>query len=117
MKQIAMPGEGQKMIYLREFDIDTGSSKLKHLPWLFSLLRGDISFVGREMDIDLTQRKDDISLSLKPGITGLEQINKNRDISDKERIKYNVFYLKNYSLLLDIEILLKSVFKQNKFTV
>ncbi|MBN2412061.1 glycosyltransferase [candidate division KSB1 bacterium] len=117
LKQITMPGEGQKMIDLREFDINTGVIRWKYLPWLFSLLRGDISFVGREMDIDLSNRKDDISLSLKPGITGLEQINRNRDISDKERVKYNVFYLKNYSLLLDIEILLKSFFKQNKFTV
>ena len=112
-----MPGEGQKMIYLREYDLNAVEQKWKHLPWLFSLFKGDISFVGREMDIDLTHRNDDISLSLKPGITGLEQINRNRDISDKERIKYNVFYLKNYSLLLDVEILLKSVFKQNKLKV
>ncbi len=117
LKRTTMPGEGQKLICLREFDINTGALRWKYLPWLFSLLRGDISFVGREMDIDLSRREDDISLSVKPGITGLEQINRNRDISDKERVKYNVFYLKNYSLLLDIEILLKSFFKQNKFTV
>jgi lipopolysaccharide/colanic/teichoic acid biosynthesis glycosyltransferase len=46
----------------------------------------------------------------KPGITGLVQINRRADLSAEEVEKYNLYYAKNQSLVLDIEILLKTIF-------
>ena len=45
----------------------------------------------------------------KPGLTGLLQVNFHDDLTSEEIKKYNVYYAKNQSLLLDVEILLKSV--------
>ena len=47
---------------------------------------------------------------LKPGLTGLVQIYRNRNLSVLEKEKYELFYLKNYSPFFDIEILAKSLF-------
>lgn len=107
-------GAGKRYVVLQEFMTPELKSIWRHIPWLFAVLRGDISFVGREIVADLSNRDKDAGLSLKPGITGLEQLNRSRQIDDAERIKYNIYYLKNYSLLLDLQIVIKSVFTKNK---
>jgi O-antigen biosynthesis protein len=45
----------------------------------------------------------------KPGLTGLIQLQRNRTLSEQEREQYNLYYAKNQSLALDVEILLKTV--------
>ncbi|MBF8296342.1 MAG: glycosyl transferase family 2 [Bacteroidetes bacterium] len=45
----------------------------------------------------------------KPGLTGLIQLQRNRTLSDQEREQYNLYYAKNQSLALDVEILLKAM--------
>ncbi|MBU0699681.1 exopolysaccharide biosynthesis polyprenyl glycosylphosphotransferase [bacterium] len=46
---------------------------------------------------------------VRPGITGLAQVNANYDISPKSKLKYDLLYIKNYSLVLDFKLMLKTL--------
>ncbi len=84
---------------------------LKYLPRLSAILNGTISFVGRDIYAGNTDLENPVVLSLKPGITGYEQINRHSE-TDKDRNKYNIYYLKNYSMVFDVQILLKSLLQR-----
>jgi len=78
-------------------------SKLFLLPKVFT---GEYSFVGYPIWL-ISENKHYIG---KKGLTGLIQLNYYPGISDEELRNFNLFYTKNQSLLLDIEILLKTFF-------
>ena len=89
--------------------------KLDELPQLWNVLKGDMSFVGprpcltTQSALIEERRKRDV-LSLRPGITGLAQIN-NIDMSDPVRLaEKDAEYLATYSFLGDIAILFKTIF-------
>ncbi|HWP51960.1 MAG TPA: undecaprenyl-phosphate glucose phosphotransferase [Clostridia bacterium] len=98
--------------FLRKFSID-------ELPQLYNVLRGDMSLVGPrpERPFFVEQFRDEVPLYMlkhlvRPGITGWAQINGWRgDTSILERIKCDMFYIENWSFLLDIKILLLTIFK------
>lgn len=77
-------------------------SKLLLLP---DVLRGKYSFVGYPVWLDTNKQYIG-----KKGLTGLIQLNYNEDISEGEMENLNLYYAKNQSLILDVEILLKSFF-------
>ena len=77
-----------------------------YIVFAVELLRGRISLVGSEIDIDATQVS-----GFKPGITGLVQVQKGEIIDSGERKRLQLYYMKNYSPFLDIDILLKSLFR------
>ena len=78
-------------------------------PWLWLVIQGRLSLVGREPEI--SDIPEAISRFLKPGLTGLVQVNRDKNLTKKEKEKYQLFYLTNYSPLLDLEILFKAIFK------
>mgnify|MGYP000671933981 CR=1 FL=1 len=94
--------------------------KLDELPQLWSVLRGDMSFVGPRPPVVFHPYPiDDYPsdylnrFSVKPGITGLAQVSgyrgeikKKSDI--KNRVRLDVFYIENWSFLLDVKIILMS---------
>lgn len=80
------------------------------LPILPAILKGHLSFVGRDV-FDVLE-KNDIGFSLQPGLTGLELASRQDDLTREERKRYQLYYLKNYSPMLDIEIILKTILKQ-----
>jgi lipopolysaccharide/colanic/teichoic acid biosynthesis glycosyltransferase len=92
---------------------------LDEFPQLINIFKGDMSFVGpRPARPWVTQRHIEkvpffaISLALRPGVTGWAQIHQGQDSGDAsilERIRYNLYYAKKFSLLLDLEIILKTV--------
>jgi exopolysaccharide biosynthesis polyprenyl glycosylphosphotransferase len=88
-------------------------TSIDELPQLFNVLKGDLSLVGpRPEEIALVKRYEPFlreRLKVKPGITGLQQITCRGSNSMKERMKYDLTYIKNQSLLLDVKILLKTV--------
>lgn len=87
-------------------------TSLDELPQLFNILRGDISFVGpRALHPDeLNQyHNKDLILTVKSGLTGLAQVSGRRDISFEERRKLDLYYVQNWSLWLDLIILLKTI--------
>jgi GT2 family glycosyltransferase/lipopolysaccharide/colanic/teichoic acid biosynthesis glycosyltransferase len=75
------------------------------------VLKGEMSIVGPQSDtagpLVAGSKRTDLFLG-KTGITGLVQINRRTDLTLEEVEKYNLYYAKNQSLVLDIEILLKT---------
>ncbi|MDO5518505.1 MAG: exopolysaccharide biosynthesis polyprenyl glycosylphosphotransferase, partial [Clostridium sp.] len=98
--------------FIRKFSID-------ELPQFFNVLKGDMSLVGPRPELPhfVDEFKDEIPLymvkhQVKPGITGLAQVNGFRgDTSIKKRIEFDIHYIENWSILLDISILFKTAFK------
>ena len=92
---------------------------IDELPQLFNVLKGDMSLVGPRPEIPhfVEQFKDEIPLymvkhQVRPGITGWAQINGLRgDTSIVERIRYDLFYIENWSIFLDLRILLMTPLK------
>ncbi len=89
-------------------------TSLDEFPQLFNVLQGQMSLVGPRPIIpaELEHYGDQGAsfLALKPGMTGLWQISGRNDISYEERVKLDIYYVENWSLFLDIKILLKTVF-------
>jgi exopolysaccharide biosynthesis polyprenyl glycosylphosphotransferase len=91
---------------LRRFSID-------ELPQLYNVLRGDMSLVGPRpplpQEVARYQRWQRRRLSMKPGITCLWQISGRNEVSFEDWMKLDLTYIDNWSLLLDLKILLKTV--------
>jgi exopolysaccharide biosynthesis polyprenyl glycosylphosphotransferase len=103
--------------FLRSWNMD-------EIPQLFNVLRGDMSLVGPrpERPHFVERFKNDIPRYMsrhlvKSGITGWAQIHGLRgNTSIEERIKYDLYYIENWSVLMDIKILLLTVFaKKNAY--
>ncbi|HBJ2621749.1 TPA: undecaprenyl-phosphate glucose phosphotransferase [Clostridium botulinum] len=98
--------------FIRKFSID-------ELPQFFNVLKGDMSLVGPRPEIPhfVDEFKNEIPLymvkhQVKPGITGLAQVNGFRgDTSIKKRIEYDIHYIENWDILMDIGILFNTAFK------
>jgi putative colanic acid biosynthesis UDP-glucose lipid carrier transferase len=101
-------------------------SNLDELPQFFNVLLGDVSIVGpRPHMLKHTEEYSNIISKymvrhfIKPGITGWAQINGyrgdlNRILMEK-RVEFDIWYMENWSLLLDIKIILKTVVKVFKW--
>ncbi|HTQ51755.1 MAG TPA: sugar transferase, partial [Candidatus Acidoferrales bacterium] len=88
---------------------------LDELPQLFNVLRGEMSLVGpRPLPVDEVKRFSDLAhrrrLSVKPGITCLWQISGRNQIKDfKDWVRLDLEYIDNWSLWLDLNILLRTI--------
>ncbi len=89
--------------YIFKVELSKYFSKLLLLPQVFI---GKYSFVGHPVWLEY----DSKNFIIKKGLTGLIQLNYYENISGEELMSYNLFYAKNQSLMLDIEILLKTFF-------
>ena len=91
------------------------SSSLDELPSLWNVLKGDISLIGpRPLLVDYLphyseqQRKRH---QVKPGVTGWAQVNGRNAISWEEKFNYDIWYVENQNIWLDIKILFLTVKK------
>ncbi len=88
-------------------------SSLDELPQLFNVLRGDMSLVGPrppiEYEIEHYQEWHKQRLEAKPGITGLWQVSGRSQVPFDEMVMLDIHYTENWSLLLDLKILLKTI--------
>jgi lipopolysaccharide/colanic/teichoic acid biosynthesis glycosyltransferase len=97
--------------FMRKMNID-------EVPQFWNVLKGDMSLVGPrpEMTELIANWKEEIihynaRHFAKPGMTGYAQVNGMRGNCDlRERVRYDLFYLENWSLWLDFQILLKTFF-------
>lgn len=89
-------------------------TKIDELPQIYNIIKGEMSLVGPrpERISSLDDYDDNISkrLNVKPGITGLAQVSGNIHISLNQRYELDVYYSQNYSILLDIRIIIRTFF-------
>lgn len=93
--------------FLRKTSID-------ELPQLFNIFKGDMSIVGPrptlKYQVDNYDNFQKRRLEVPPGVTGWAQVNGRNSLSWPQRIKLDVWYVDNYSFLLDMKILWKTIF-------
>lgn len=87
-------------------------TSLDELPQLFNVLRGQMSLVGprphEPQEVDRYQKGYKRLLTIKPGITGMAQVSGRSNLPFAEEAKLDIFYIENWSILLDLIILLKT---------
>lgn len=93
--------------FLRRFSID-------ELPQLVNVLRGEMSLVGPRPILNCEVGSFERALqryrfSIKPGLTGLWQVSGRSDTSSLQRLSYDLEYVRNWSLHLDLKLLLRTV--------
>jgi GT2 family glycosyltransferase len=110
-----------RVLMLREFEITEaastqpalrlrslkGAGRLGKWPWLWEIVRGRLSWVGRELNASPRAQ----TLGLRPGLTGLAQVHRNAALSQEEKDKYELYYVTHYSPVLDLEILFRAIFR------
>lgn len=88
---------------------------LDELPQLFNVLKGDMSFIGPRPllpeYLPIYNDEQKLRHSVRPGITGLAQVNGRNAISWRKKFEFDTFYAKNLSFLLDIKIAFLTVKK------
>ena len=99
--------------WLRKFSID-------ELPQLFNVLRGQMSLVGPRMisppELEKYSDAKALLLSVKPGLTGYWQVYGRQRVDYAERVKMDMFYVENWSLALDLKLLLMTPMRVLKGT-
>ncbi len=91
------------------------STSIDELPQLINVIKGDMSFIGPrplpvrylELYNDEQKRRHDVL----PGISGLAQVNGRNNISWTKKFEYDVYYVDNLSMILDIKIILLTIKK------
>ena len=91
-------------------------TRLEELPQLFNVLKGDMSLVGPrpERPVFTYQFNEEIPgfinrLQVKPGLTGLAQVNGGYELGPAEKLEYDLYYIENRSIWMDIKIILKTI--------
>lgn len=92
--------------FLRRWSLD-------ELPQLINVLRGQMSLVGprmiTEQELDHFGHWRDNLVTVKPGLTGLWQISGRSRLGYDERVRLDMYYIRNYSIWRDLEILIRTV--------
>lgn len=92
--------------FLRRFSLD-------ELPQLFNVLGRDMSLVGPRMispeEMAMYKQFDMNLLTVHPGITGLWQVSGRSDISYDERVRLDMYYIRNWSIWLDLQLLFQTI--------
>lgn len=91
-------------------------TRIDELPQLWNILKGDMSLVGPRPEVpELKEQFEKVMpnfndrLAVKPGLTGWAQINGGYELTPAETLDYDLYYIKNKSVLLDLKIMLTTV--------
>lgn len=101
--------------YITKFGRVLRITSLDELPQLINVLKGDMSIIGprplipQEKEIHKLRLENGV-YSLRPGITGLAQINGRDLLSIEDKARFDAMYLKSVSLKTDFFIVIKSIF-------
>jgi lipopolysaccharide/colanic/teichoic acid biosynthesis glycosyltransferase len=86
---------------------------LDELPQIFNVLKGEMSLVGPRPEmpfiVDRYTDQEKERLQVKPGITGLWQLSGKTNSSIQDNLEYDLVYIKNLSIYLDLKIICKTV--------
>lgn len=91
------------------------STSIDELPELINILKGDMSIVGPRPllveYLDLYNEEQKHRHDVRPGLTGLAQVNGRNSITWEEKFKYDIEYVKNVTFINDCKIILKTIEK------
>ena len=109
-RKAEIAGELAEPVRIRELWIRGRKARgpLGLVPLFGAVFTGAMSLVGMEMR---PFERSGPAAGFKPGLTGLVQLNAAKRLSGEEKERYRLYYLKNYSYLLDMEILFKALFR------
>lgn len=113
-KYMATSDVGDPKQYLTPLGRVLRKWSLDELPQLFNVFKGDMSLVGprpliaNEEEIHTMRERFGV-YSVRPGVTGLAQINGRDTVTPAEKVRWDVCYLEHFGLLLDLKILLATV--------
>lgn len=86
---------------------------LDELPQLINIMKGDMSIIGPRPALcehmERYTRAQKKRFVMRPGVTGLAQVNGRNMLKWSKRIEYDLWYIENYSLWLDMKILVKTL--------
>lgn len=92
--------------FLRKYSLD-------ELPQLFNVLKRDMSLVGPRMispeEVAMYKQFDMNLLTVLPGITGVWQVSGRSDVSYEERVRLDMYYIRNWSIWLDLQLLFQTI--------
>jgi len=92
--------------FLRKFSLD-------EIPQLINVLKREMSLVGPRMispeEVTMYKQFDMNLLTVLPGITGVWQVSGRSDISYEERVRLDMYYIRNWSIWLDLQLLLQTI--------
>ena len=89
-------------------------TSLDELPQIFNILNGTMTFVGPRPCLDsqhrlIALRERESIFSMKPGVTGLAQVRGRDKNSDRNKVRYEAFYMKKKSVLFDLKIIAMTI--------
>lgn len=89
-------------------------TSIDEIPQFFNILTGEMSFIGprpvTEPELAKYGKKSDFILSVQPGLSGMWQISGRSDTGYEERVTLDSYYIQNWSVWLDIWIIIKTVY-------
>ncbi|MCA9962520.1 MAG: sugar transferase [Anaerolineales bacterium] len=92
--------------FLRHYSLD-------ELPQFWNVLRQEMSLIGPRMiapeEIAMYSKWDINLLTVRPGITGMWQVSGRSDIAYDERVRLDMFYVRNWTIWLDISLLMRTI--------
>ena len=91
------------------------STSLDEIPQLLNVIKGDMSLIGpRPLLVQYLPLYDEVQKrrhEVRPGITGWAQVNGRNAISWQQKFEYDIWYVDNISLTLDVKILFRTIQK------
>ena len=98
---------------LTSFGKKLRSTSLDELPELFNILKGDMAIVGPRPQLvrDMVFMTDEQRLrhKIRPGLTGLAQVNGRNSVFWEDKLLYDILYLKKEAFIFDIKIIVKTI--------
>ena len=102
-------------VRLTKFGKFLRSTSLDELPSLLNIIKGDLSIVGpRPLLVDYLNfyyESEKMRHFVRPGLTGLAQINGRNYMSWEDKFEYDIYYVDNLSFMTDMKIILKTIYK------
>ena len=90
------------------------NTSLDEIPQIFNILKGEMSIIGPRPGLKYQVEKyNDFQkqrLLVKPGVTGWAQVNGRHELKWSQKIELDVWYIKNWSIWLDLRIFIKTIF-------
>lgn len=88
-------------------------TSIDELPQVFNILKGDMTLIGPRPDTPVGSaeytEEEKVILTVRPGITGYNQAVNRNSVTTKEKLKNDIYYVENMSLLFDLKIIFMSI--------